>query len=214
MNNVEILCARDQAMLSEFSRRALAHIIGRPFSALQLPFVTNYLEANVLKEAEKDRIIIEYAASACMAGACAKDLDVDLIFEKTKAVDSDFVRKLSIPSFAVSVRYQDIAGIRKKRILCVSKAVMDILQGWSDQITFEARMRQAYSDLDFRKVLLEILRLYNEETMKLSGSITILHPFNMAINLFAETLFESMELAAEELTENCAARLYAVPGNA
>ncbi len=68
VNKAEVLCDRDRAMLTAFSERALARITGRSLNALLLPLVTEYMNANVTKEVEKDRIIIEHAVNAFKAG--------------------------------------------------------------------------------------------------------------------------------------------------
>lgn len=195
-------------MLTEFSRRALEHITGRSTNSLHLPFITGYVNANVMKEVEKDRIIINHAASAFAANTKMADLDVEDIFEQTKAVDKTFVKGLLIPSLAISIRYEDIADIRKKRIRCLAKAVFDLLKSWDDAVSFQSRIRQTWSKQEFKAIMAEILRLYNQETMMLSNSVKFLHPFNRALNFFAEPIFDAMEDAAEELTADCAATIF------
>lgn len=207
-NKVDILCDRDRAMLTEYSRRALAHIIGRQFRSLHLPFVSEYINANVMKEVEKDRIIIERSAAGLQAGSSADSLDVDALFRETQEVDHRFIKELIIPSLSIQVRYEDIAEVRKKRIRCLSAAVYGLLGNWEDAVPFEARVRAVYSKQDLQKILTEVLQLYNQETLILSSSIKFFHPFNIAINAFAETVFDAMELAAEELTADCMAALY------
>ena len=197
-------------MLVEFSRRALAHITGLSHGPLQVPFLSAYLDANIMKEVEKDRIIIGQAASAFEMNIGLDRLDIDDIFERTKIVDKAFVKSLLIPSLAVNVRYEDITDIRKNRIRCLSRAVFALLKNWADSVSFETRLRESYPEQDFKTMMAEILHWYNQETRLLSNSIKFLHPFNVAINLFAETVFESMEEAAEELTADCATRIYRV----
>lgn len=214
MGKVEVLCDEDKTMLSEFSRRALEHITGRSRNSLQLPFISEYMNANVMKEYEKDRIIIEHAASAFAANFGVNDLDVDDIFERTKTVDRTFVKGLMIPSLAINVRYDDIAVIRKQRIRCLSKAVFDLLQNWDDSVSFTSRILQTWPEQEFKAVMTEILHLYNQETRMLSKSVNFLGPFNRALNFFAEPVFEAMEDAAEELTADCAARIFSVKSHA
>lgn len=195
-------------MLTEFSRRALAHLTGRSLDALPLPFVTEYMNANVMKEVEKDRIIIEHAVAAFTAGTSVEELAVDDIFELTRTVDRTFVKGLLIPSLVIKVRYEDIADIRKKRIRCLSKAVFNLMGNWADSLSFETRIRQAYSEQEFKATISEILYLYNHETRALSNSINFLNPFSTAIKFFAETLFDAMEAAAKELTADCTTKIF------
>jgi len=208
MTTAEVLCDRDKAMLAAFSRRALAHLTGRSLNALALPFVAEYMNANVMKEAEKDRLIIEHAVAAFTSGTRVEELAVDDIFETTKTVDKTFVKGLLIPSLMIKVRYEDIADIRKKRITCLLHAVFTLMDHWSDSISFEARIRQAYSEQEFHATLSEILHLYNQETRALSNSIKFLNPFNTAITFFAGPLFDAMESAANEVTADCTTKIF------
>jgi len=208
VNKAEVLCDRDREMLTAFSKRALAHLTGRSFNALPFSFVTEYMNANVMKEVEKDRIIIEHAVAAFKTNTSVEELAVDDIFEMTKTVDRTFVKRIMIPSLVIKVRYEDIADIRKKRIRCLSKAVFNLMENWTDLLSFETRIRQAYAEQEFKATMDEILHLYNQETRSLSGSINFLNPFSMAIKFFAETLFDSMEAAAKELTADCTTKIF------
>ena len=208
MNKAEKLCDRDRELLTAFSKRALAHLTGRPLNALPLPFVTEYMSANVMKEVEKDRIIIEHAVAAFKANTRFEELAVDDIFELTKTVDRTFVKGLMIPALVIKVRYEDIADIRKKRIRCLSRAVFKVMEHWVDSISFEARIHQAYSEQEFKATLAEILHLYNQETRALSNSIKFLNPFNTAISFFAGPLFDAMEAAANEVTADCTTKIF------
>jgi hypothetical protein len=213
VNKAEVLCDRDRAMLTAFSERALARITGRSLNALLLPLVTEYMNANVMKEVEKDRIIIEQAVSAFKAGTSVENLAVDDIFEMTKGVDKNFVKGLLIPSLAIKVKYEDIADIRKKRITCLSRAVFTLVENWADSLPFETRIRQSYSEQEFKTTMAEILHLYNQETRALSSSIHFLNPFNPAIQFIAGTLFDAMEAAARDLTADCATKIFGEKSN-
>jgi hypothetical protein len=208
MDKAALLCEQDKVMLHAFSKRALERVIGRSFASAHLPFVTEYMEANVAKEVEKDRIIITHTATAFAEGWRVEDLDTDAIFESTKTVDRTFVKHLLIPSLAISVKYEDIMEIRKKRIACLSRAVYDILRVWDDPFSFEQSVQKAYTKKRFTETLAEILHLYNLETKMLGNSIHFLHPFNRAINFFAEAVFDAMVTASDELTADCAARIF------
>lgn len=210
MTKAEVLCERDRAMLTAFSKRALSHITGRSFNALPLPFVTEYMNANVMKEVEKDRIIIEHAIAAFKAGTSVDQLAVDDIFEMTKTVDRTFVKGLMIPSLMIRVRYEDIADIRKKRIRCLSKAVFNLMENWADELSFDAGIRQSYSGQEFKAAMAEILHLFNQETRALTSSINFLNPFHTAIKFFAQTLFDAMETAAKELATDCATTIFEI----
>ena len=98
MDKADILCEKDEALLREFSRRVVRRVTGRavPF---RLPFLGDYIDANVMKEVEKDRIVIRRASEVFHAGRGASDTDREELFEETKAVDRTFVQHLPIPVF-------------------------------------------------------------------------------------------------------------------
>ena len=63
MDKIEILCAKDREMMHEFSRRSL-HAVDRSLLSRTLSFFSSYLDGNVRKEVDKDRLIIREAAAA------------------------------------------------------------------------------------------------------------------------------------------------------
>ena len=208
MDNVGILCNKDNDFLHDYSRRCIERLTCHSLLSAPFPFLSNYLEGNIKKESDKDRLIIEHAAMTLAGGKEPGDVDIEEIFEKTKVVDEAFVRHLLIPSFSIHVRYEDIADIRKKRIAILSKAAGDVLQAWGNASSFSAVVRSTYSEAQFRKIIQDILHLYNLETRKLTGSLKLFSPFNRAINLFAESMFETMETVAAAMTEEYTAKLF------
>jgi len=161
-----------------------------------------------MKEVDKDRIIINAAAALFRSGGQVDTLAVDAVFEDTKAVDKAFVRKLLVPSLSVTVRYEDFADIRKGRIRCLSRAVHGLLAAWDEAASFEDAVRKAYTAQQFKDVLTEILHLYNLETKMVGKSTKFFHPFNTALNLFSDTLFDSMEETSVVLVGEYARTLF------
>lgn len=203
-----MLCDKDSDFLHDYSRRCIERLTGHSLLSVPFPFLSAYLEANIKKETDKDRLIIEHAAAALAVGREPGDVDIEEIFEKTKAVDRAFVRSLLIPSFSIQVRYEDIADIRKKRIARLSRTAGDVLRAWGDSASFSDVVRTTYSESQFRELLLDILHLYNLETRKLSDSISFFSPFNRAISAFAENVFDTMELVAAAMVDEYSAKLF------
>lgn len=201
MDKVTVLCNKDRDMMYEYSRRSLDRISGHSLLLISLPFFSTYLDANVKKEVEKDRLIIEEAAEAYKAGKPACDLDLEDIFEKTKQVDKAFLENLLIPSFSLSVRYSDFADIRIQRIWRISRTVYTLLAHWRDTASFTDAVRNAYTGKAFKEILAEILHLYNQETRMLSKSIRLFSPFSKAVNTYVETLFQAMEETTEDIAD-------------
>ncbi len=208
MDNAGILCDKDNDFLHDYSRRCIERLTGHSLLSVPFPFLSAYMEANIKKETDKDRLIIEHAAEALAAGKEPGDVDVDELFEKTKIVDQAFVRNLLIPSFSIQVRYEDIADIRKKRIARLSTITGEVLRAWGDSNSLSEVVRATYSESRFRELLLEILHLYNLETMKLTDSIKFFSPFNRAISAFAENVFDAMENVSVQICEEYAKKLF------
>lgn len=207
MDKADILCEKDEALLREFSRRVVRRVTGRavPF---RLPFLGDYIDANVMKEAEKDRIVIRRASEVFHAGRGASDTDRDALFEETKAVDRTFVQHLRIPVFSLTVRYEDFADIRKKRIRLLVDEVHNLLRKWNDAATLEETLRADCPLGRFKESLGEILHLYNLETRILSRSVRFLPPFHGVMAKFADVLFSTMEAESRDLVDDYADRIY------
>lgn len=200
MDKVAILCSRDSMIMHEFSALSLEQLKDRSFFCMPLPFLRTYMNANVGKEIDKDRLIIEYAAARFRENRTCCDYDIVEMFDMTKQVDKAFLRKVNVPSLSITIRYEDIASIRKSRIDILSRCVHDLLAHWKDDLPVEDAVRAAYRKQDFQETIAEILHLYNQETKQLSNSLRAFGPFQMAVGAFAGALYRAMEQAAEDLT--------------
>ncbi len=205
MDRVDILYEKDSAMMHEFSRLSLNRIDG-PLVSMAFSLFSSYMEANVRKEVEKDRLIIGEAAAAHAAGHPACDMDLEDIFEKTKETDKAFLQGLMIPSFALTVRYSDFADIRIRRIWRIAKTVYALLDAWTEGASFSDAARKSYAAGEFRETVAEILHLYSLETRMLGDAIR--SPFRTTMRDFAESLFHAMEQAKEELSNDYMRKIY------
>ena len=201
MDKTGILCDRNSEMLHEYARRCMKQITGHALPSAS--FVASYLEANIAKEADKDKLIIEHAASAVASGKRMENADIENIFQRTKEVDHEFVKKLLLPSLSINVHYDEIGPVRKERIAFLSRAVEDVLNSWGAAPDFSGAVKKTCDRNRFRYTIATLLHLYNEETRMLSGSIRFLPPFNKAMDLFIETLVETMEDVKEDLADAC-----------
>ena len=209
MSKVDILCETDREMMLEFSRLCVGHLNNHLPLKIFLSLFQHFLDANVLKEIEKDRLIIEHAAAAFERGEGRAAVNADEVFEMTKKADREFIKKLSNPVFSIELRYDDFAEIRKKRIVSFASMVFDLLGNWHDGFSFSDVVKRTFGEEGFRTVLNEVLHLYNAETRLLSNSITFHGPAGRARNLFAEKLFTTMEKAARDISMKYASRIYA-----
>lgn len=205
---VGALCNHDKGMMLEFSGicvRRLGRYLPLKFF---LSLFQHVLDANVLKEIEKDRLIIEHAASGCERGMDRAAVAVDELFEKTKGIDDEFIRKLSTPLLSIDVRYEDFAEIRKKRIVSFVDMVFDVMGKWQDVLSFAENVKNTYAENNYREVLREVLHLYNIETRMLSHSFTFFGPAGRVKDLFADKLFATMEKTAEDIAAEYTRKVY------
>jgi hypothetical protein len=208
VDKVGILCAKDRQILHDFSKRCMEGLQGRSFVTMPLPFLRTYMNANVAKEVDKDRLIIEYAAGRFREGKACCDYDIESLFEMTKKVDKAFLRKVLVPSLSITVRYEDIEAVRKARIDCIARCVHELLASWEDEKPLEDAVRTAYTGQAFRETMTEVLHLYNRETKKLSSSIRLFGPLQMAADAFAETLYRTMEEVTESMADSFTQQIY------
>jgi hypothetical protein len=199
-------------MMLEFSRLCVGRLNSHLPLKLFLSLFQHFLDANVLKEIDKDRLIIEHAAAAFERGMDRADMDVNELFEMTKKVDNEFVEKLSNPLFSLSVRYDDFAEIRKKRIVSFVNVVFDLLCNWQDALPFPHIVRSTFAEERYREVLGQVLHLYNVETRMLSNSITFHGPAGKVKDLFAEKLFATMERTAGDIAAAYTRKVYVDEG--
>ena len=214
MDMVGVLCDRDREMMLEFSglcvRRLNNHLPLKIFLSLFQPF----LDANVLKEVEKDRLIIEHAAAGFERGQTSADVDVDELFEITKKVDKEFLKKLATPVLSMEVRYDDFAEIRKKRIVSLVNMVFDLSCNWHAALPFSDVVKNTFAEESYQELLREVLHLYNVETRLLSNSITFHGPANRVKDIFAEKLFNTMEKTAGDIAVTYTRKVYLEPVSA
>ena len=208
MSKIDVLCDTDREMMLEFSRLCVSRLNNYLPLKLFLSAFQHFLDANVLKEIEKDRLIIEHAAVHFESGGSRDDMDVNYIFEMTIKVDDEFVNKLSNPLFSVMIRYDDFAEIRKKRIAAFVNMVFDLLRNWQDEVPFFHIVKTTFLEESYREVLKEVLHLYNVETRMLSNSFTFHGPAGRVKDLFAERLFTTMEKTAGEIALEYTRRVY------
>jgi len=213
MDKVEELCSRDKDFLYKFSKITLQRLSGISLLARPLQIFKKRMDINVMKEVEKDRLIVELASAVFRRGGEVGPAYVDEVFEKTKDVDREYIRKLSLPLVSIEVRYEDFADIRKQRIGCLSRAVCSLLSSWDDSESFEDAVKTTFSAERFHETITDILHLFNLETMKLNRSIKLPPPFHRGMESFTEALFEAMEESTKEVADGCMQKIYSAANN-
>ncbi len=202
------MCKKDKELMYSFSQQSLKRASQHSLVLARLPFFSAYIDANVKKEVDKDRLIIEFAAEKYDEGKPARDLDLEDVFEETKQVDKDFLNNLFIPTLSFHMRYVDFADIRIQRIWLISKTVYALLENWPEAGSFADAARAAYTRKKFKKRLIDILHLYNEETRILSKSLRLFGPLNKMVGSYAEGLYHAMEAITSDITDTFTRKIY------
>ncbi|NJD55939.1 MAG: hypothetical protein FIA94_05985 [Nitrospirae bacterium] len=213
MKKADILCDKDSEIMSEFSRLCLKRLDSYLPLKLFLSLFQSFYDENVLKELKKNRMIILHATEAFDHGRSRGEIDVTELFELTKTVDHEFARKVSNPFFSLTIKYDDFADIRKKRIGASVNMVFELLGNWQDDLPYAGNVRGTYEEDVFRGVLGEMLHLYNLETRMLSSSITLHGPAARAKDIFADKLFTIMEKTARDIAAVHTLKVYADNGS-
>jgi hypothetical protein len=206
---VEVLCAKDREMMLEFSDLCVRRLNRNLSLKLFLSLFQQFFDSNVHKEIEKDRLVIERSVAGHEKGKDRTDIDVAELFEATKSVDADFMKKLGNPFFSMEIRYDDFAEIRKKRIASYVHMVFDLLCNWQHAVPFDDIVKNTFAEKRYREILGEVLHLYNVETRMLGNSIIFYGPAGRVKDLFAERLFTAMEQSAGDIVAAYARRVYA-----
>lgn len=205
---VTVLCDQHRELMVQFSdlcvKRLNNHLLIKPF----IPLFQHFFDANVLKEIEKDRLVIESVVAGFEKGRGKSDLDLEELFEMTKTVDAEFLKKSANPLFSIKIRYDDFAEIRKKRIAVHHSMLFELLCNWHDVTPFHGIVQNTFSEITYREIITEILHLYNRETKMLSNSIAFHGPAGKAKHLFAEKLFIIMGNAAGDVAAAYTRRMY------
>jgi len=182
-----------------------------PLKLFLSPF-QRFFDANVFKEIEKDRLIIEHAVAAFEKGKDRTEVNLDKLFEMTVKVDNKFLEKLSNPFFSIEMRYDDFAQVRKKRMISIVNMVFDLLCNWNCESPFADIVKSTYEEKKYREILSEILHLYNVETRLLNNSITVRGPAGTVKDFFSERVFVIMEETARDIAVTYARKAYVDKG--
>ncbi|GAB4390593.1 MAG: hypothetical protein Kow0025_23700 [Thermodesulfovibrionales bacterium] len=204
---VSALCQWDRGLLRDFDSRSVAELKRHcPAVRALMPFLADFREANIQKEADKDRLIIEKSAEAHLGGSGG--VDAEEIFEMTRDLDRAFVRKLSRARLSVRLDYEEIRPLRTERIALLSETVGRLLGGWDGSGALADAARRAFTRKGLESSVFHILRLYSQETRALSRSMRLPLFFGLAAGALSRQLYEAMEAVSAELASETAAAVF------
>ncbi|MBI2753318.1 MAG: hypothetical protein HYX46_07365 [Betaproteobacteria bacterium] len=204
MDRVAALAALDRRMLEAFSGRTVDRLRAALPLRVALPHLEPFLALNVAKEIRKDALVIREAAEALARGVPPAPEAARRVLEATRQIDREFLREIGRFPVRIEIPYERIAPLRLQRIERGLDAAYRILQAWGTG----GRLRGAFPRAQFERRLLELLRLYVEETGALSHSVRLPALVAPVRDLLGQRLRRVMSDVARSLAGDIAAALY------
>ena len=208
MDKVRVLCAMSGAMMQEFSTRTAARLGDHTLFRLMLPAFRAFLDINVRKEIEKDRLVIMRAADAQRADSTPQDADIQRLLQQAREIDQKFLQQAAVFPVSIHIEYRDIEEFRRRRIERLLELAGRLLAQWETMPRFRAAVARLYSRAEFESLLREILELYSAETKMLSRSVHIPQIFNFARDSLSETVHTVMVSVAKGLATELTRKVY------
>lgn len=208
MDKVRVLCAMSGAMMQEFSTRTATRLGDHTLFRLLLPAFRAFLDINVRKEIEKDRLVILHAAAARRAGGAPQEADIQRLLQQAREIDQRFLQQAAVFPVSIHIEYRDIEEFRRRRIERLLELAGRLLAQWEVTPRFRAAVAGVYAADEFRARLREILELYSAETKMLSRSVRIPQIFNFARDSLSETVHTVMLGVAKELAGELTHKVY------
>jgi hypothetical protein len=206
VDKVRILSAMSGAMMQEFSTRTAVRLGDYTLFRLLLPVFRAFLDINVRKEIEKDRLVI--ACAAQHAGGAPPEAEVLHLLQQAREIDQKFLQQAAVFPVSIHIEYRDIEQIRRRRIERLLALAGRVLAQWQATPRFRAAVMQLYSRAEFATLLREILELYGAETKMLSRSVSIPQIFFTARDSLSETVHTVMVSVAKDLAAELARQVY------
>ena len=195
-------------MMQEFSTRTAARLEDYTLFRLLLPAFQAFLDINVRKEIQKDRLVIAAAAAAQRAGRASGEVDVQSLLQQAREIDQQFLQQAAVFPVSIHIEYRDIEQIRARRIERLHTAAYRLFAQWEVTPRFRAAVAGLYAPEEFRALLREILELYSNETKMLSRSVRIPQMFNFARDSLSETVHTVMVNVAQGLAGELTHKVY------
>ena len=194
--------------MEAFSQRTVEDLKNYTLFRLALPPFQSFLNINVSKEVEKNRLVIRHAASLHQSGTAPDSGHVAALLQQAREIDQTFVRKAALFPIDIQIQYQDIEHYRQQRIELLLQTSYRILNQWQNLSSFRAAVNELYDQAQFRELLHDILRLYAMETRMLSRSVRIPHLLSLARDAVTQTITNVMEQESEALAKSLAHVVY------
>ncbi len=207
MNKKKILTETLESILKEFSDRSIKELSKNPPLKIMLHAGSQFIEDNVRKEIEKDKIVIEMALRAIEEHNSLSE-EIDRICEKVKEIDKEFLEKIKDLPFSIEINYDEVCEVREERIMELSELIKDITGNWEHDMAFEDAVRRSYTPQRFKERLENILYLYSVETKLVGEHLKLCFPLSTVKDLFVKNLFSIMKDLSSSIARGWMEKIY------
>lgn len=195
-------------MMREFSARTIRRLEDHSLFRLLLPVFRSFLEINVHKEIDKDRLAILHAATVQRAGGTPGPADVETLLQQAREIDQRFLRDAAVFPVNIRIEYRDIESFRRRRVEMLLAASHALFARWEVTPRFREAVALLYSRGEFEALLREVMQLYGAETRALSRSVRIPSIFNLARDSISDTVNSVMTGVAADLAGELTRQVY------
>lgn len=208
MDKLKLLSEEYSSLMRNFSSRTISSLRHQTFFRMLIPALSRFLDENVEKEIRKDSLAIGLIFDAYRLEKKVSKSEFDSIIEKTKKIDQEFLQKTRSLPLSLTISYEQIEELRKKRMELIAKFVCTVLNHWIDEEPLYSALRLAYKKEELKKIIFKILHLYTLETKILSASVKLPLFLKGAGNSLSGILYETMEAVARELAEEWSSKVF------
>lgn len=208
MDRSGALAVLNRKILKAYSRRTTDTLRAALPLRLALPHLEPVLARNVAKEMQKDTLVIRRASEALAAGTAPDREALRRLLDATKEIDRAFLAQAGSLPIRIVIPYEEIAPVRMERIERLFGAAYRILGAWRPECGVRAAVQASYPRAELERLLLDLLRLYAQETRVLSRAVrlpVLLIPIREHV---AQSLHEIMNDTARRLAGELAAMAY------
>ena len=167
---------------------------------LALPALEPFLAENVAKEVRKDALVIRRAAEALAAGAPPAPDAARELLGAARDIDREFLERAGAFPVRIDIRYDGIEPLRLRRMALGLDTAYRILDAWQRR----RRLRETFAPEEIEHRLLEMLRLYADETQALSHGVRLPRLLAPVRERIARRLQDAMTRAAKSLARAAA----------
>lgn len=213
MNSVQVLAAWNRKILEIYSRRTVTALRAVLPLRLALPRIESFLADNVAKEVAKDAQVIGRVGELLAAGLPPDEAAARESLAAGKLIDRAFLARVADFPIGIVIRYEEIDPLRLRRIARMQAAAALILARQTRSDGLRMALRASYPQPEFERLLLELMRLYAQETRALSRSLrlpSLLVPLRERV---AQSLYGVMDEVAAGLARDAAGLVFR-PGRA